>query len=91
MTSVIDSHETNLDSRALAVDLVRQGYDSVMDCDVKRVMPLIRQGTQDMSPEQLRRLVHQLSWISGTLVALLPYDQRLRVLAGFVVTNGDTQ
>jgi hypothetical protein len=84
MTSVIDCHETNLDSRALAVDL---GYDSVMDCDVKRVMPLIRQGTQDMSPEQLRRLVHQLSWVGGALAALLPDQQRQNALAGLLNTD----
>jgi hypothetical protein len=89
MTSVIDCHETNLDSRALAVDLIRQGHNAVMDCDVKRVMPLVREATQDMSPEQLRRLVHQLSWVSGALAALLPDDKRLASLAGFVVTNGD--
>jgi hypothetical protein len=89
MTSVIDSHETNLDSRALAVDLVRQGYDAVMDCDTGRTLALVTQGTQGMSPEQLRRLVHQLSWIAGTLAALLPDDKRLATLAGFVVTNGD--
>jgi len=87
MTSVTDCHEANLDSRALAVDLVRQGYDAVMDCDTGRTLALVTQGTQGMSPEQLRRLIHQLSWVSGTLVALLPYDQRLRVLAGFVVTE----
>jgi hypothetical protein len=89
MTSVIDRHETNLDSRALAVDLVRQGYDALMDCNVKRVMPLVREATQDMSANDLRRLIHQLAWIAGTLAALLPDDKRLATLAGFVVTNGD--
>jgi hypothetical protein len=88
---VIDSHETSLASRALAVDLIRQGHDALMDCDVKRVMPLVREATQDMSANDLRRLVHQLCWISGTVLALLPDDKRLGTLAGFVVTNGDTQ
>jgi hypothetical protein len=83
--------EANLDSRALAVDLVRVGHSALMDCNVKRVMPLVREATQDMSPEQLRQLVHQMAWVAGTLAALLPDDKRLGTLAGFVVTNGDTQ
>jgi len=81
---VIDSHETNLDSHALAVDLIAQGHDGVMDCDVKRVMPLVTEATADMSPEQLRRLVHQMAWIGGSLAALLPDAQRRAALAGFV-------
>jgi len=83
---VIDSHETNLDSRALAVDLIAQGHNGVMDCDVKRVMPLVIEATTDMSPEQLRRLIHQLAWIGGSLAALLPDDQRRAALAGFLTT-----
>jgi hypothetical protein len=81
---VIDSHETNLDSRALAVDLVRVGFDALMDCDVKRVMPLVREATQDMSADDLRRLIHQMAWIGGTLGALLPDQQRQNALAGLL-------
>jgi hypothetical protein len=60
MTSVIGhatATEANLDSRALAVDLIQQGYNALMDCDVKRVMPLVREATQDMSANDLRRLI----------------------------------
>jgi hypothetical protein len=89
MTSVIDSHETNLDSRALAVDLVRQGYDAVMDCDTGRTLALVTQATQGMSPDQLKRLIHQMAWIGGTLGALLPDQQRQNALAGLLNTNGD--
>ena len=80
----------NLASRALAVDLVRQGHDALLDCDLHRTAALVRVATQDMSPEQLRRLIHQMAWIAGTLAALLPDNQRRATLAGFV-TNGDTQ
>jgi len=80
----------NLESHALAADLIQQGHAALMDCSTKRVMPLIREATQDMSPEQLRQLIHQMAWIAGTLAALLPDNQRRATLAGFV-TNGDTQ
>ena len=83
---MIDSHETNLDSRALAVDLIRQGHDGVMDCDVKRVMPLVSEATADMTPDELRRLIHQMAWIGGSLAALLPDAQRRAALAGFLTT-----
>jgi hypothetical protein len=76
--------EANLDSNALAVDLIQQGHSALMDCDVKRVMPLVREATQDMSANDLRRLIHQMCWIAGTLAALLPDDKRLASLAGFV-------
>jgi hypothetical protein len=76
--------EANLANRALAVDLIQQGHGALMDCDVKRVMPLVREATRDMSPEQLRQLVHQMAWIAGTLAALLPDNQRLAALAGYM-------
>ena len=83
---MIDSHETNLDSHALAVDLIRQGHDGLMDCDTHRTAALVEEATADMSPEQLRRLIHQMAWIGGSLAALLPDDQRRAALAGFVTT-----
>jgi hypothetical protein len=82
------SRPTNLESRALAVDLIRQGHNAIMDCNTKRVIPLVREGTQDMSPEELRQLIHQLAWIGGALAALLPDNERLATLARFVTTNG---
>ena len=83
---MIDSHETNLDSRALAVDLIRQGHDGVMDCDTHRTAALVTEATADMTPDELRRLIHQLAWIAGALAALLPDAQRRAALAGFLTT-----
>jgi hypothetical protein len=79
----------NLDSRALASVLVQQGHDAIMDCDTHRVAAMVCEATQDMSPEQLRRLIHQMAWLGGLLAARLPDNQRLATLAGFVTTNGD--
>ena len=73
----------NLDSRALAVDLIRQGHDGLMDCDTHRTAALVLEATAGMSPDELRRLVHQLAWAGGVLAALLPDVQRRAVLAGF--------
>jgi len=79
----------NVESRALATDLIQQGHNAIMDCDTHRVAALVCEATQDMSPEQLRRLIHQMAWLGGLLAALLPDNQRLATLAGFVTTNGD--
>jgi hypothetical protein len=73
MTSVIDSHETNLDSRALAVDLVRVGFDALMDCDTGRTLALVTQATQGMSPDQLKRLIHQMEWRHGSVAPSAHY------------------
>jgi len=80
----------NVESHALAVDLIQQGHDALMDCDTHRTAARVLEATQDMSPEQLRQLIHQMAWIAGTLATLLPDNQRRATLAGFV-TNGDTQ
>ena len=88
MTSEYDQTE-NLDSRALAADLVRQGHSALMDCDTHRVAALVVEATQDMTPVQLKRLIGQMAGLGGLLAALLPDNQRRATLAGFVVTNGD--
>lgn len=78
------SDETNLDSLALAADLIQQGHAALMDCDTHRVAAMAVDATQDMRPDDFRRLIHQMAWIGGTLAALLPDDQRQATLAGFV-------
>lgn len=89
LTPMIDSHETNLESRALAADLIRHGHAGVMDCETRRTAALVWEATEDMTPDELRRLIHQLAWIGGALAAFLPDNPRLAtVLAGFV-TNGE--
>ncbi len=85
MTLVTAGHpvEASLDSLALAVDLIQQGYDSLMDCDTRRTAAMAVDATTDMRPDDFRRLIHQLAWIGGNLAALLPDDQRQSTLAGF--------
>lgn len=78
----------NLESRALAADLIQQGHAALMDCDLHRTAALVFEATQDMSPEQLKRLIHQMAWLGGLLAVRLPDNQRLATLAGFVTTSG---
>ena len=84
-----DTAATILDSNALALDLVQQAYTGVMDCDVRRTGVLVLEATQDMTPDELRRLIHQVAWIGGALAALLPDNERLTALARLSNTNGD--
>jgi len=81
----------NLESRALAVDLIHQGRDAIMDCDTERVWPLVVDACRDMNGPELRVLIHQMAWIAGTLATLVPDAQRRATLAGFVATDGDAK
>ena len=82
-----DTPDTILDSRALAVDLVAQGYAAVMDCNLHRLGDLVIEGTEGMSTAQLRRLVNQLSWCAGALAAQLPDAQRQTTLVILTTEN----